>query len=268
LEQIGFLVPDRRLAADTEKKMLGFQLDAERPVIRVPRERVLLLQTTLRWMAGFPVVDTSLLHSAVGIWIWAALLNRPLLAALSHVFVFLEAFPRQRAPWWPSARREVLHLASLVPAMTAQLDRRPFPWVFATDAEGDNRQDRGGFGLMAAFAGNALASELAEGAPRPGRTVANLNGSFTSMHKHVRELDARVSTSRVPPAIFSLTWRQILGRRFRHGEHITILEARAALILLELLASAGCCRGRTVLYRWKTTRHGAQLWRRGGRQNI
>ena len=240
-------VPDRRRAAERDKKMLGFVLDEARPVFRIPRDKAHHLQVALRWMASYPVVDTSLLHSVVGVWIWAALLNRPLLAALSYVFGFLEAFPRARVAWWPSARREVVLMARLVPAMTAYLDRRPFPWVFATDAEGDNRHDRGGYGLMAAFAGNSLAEELAQGAPRPGRTVANLNGSFTSMHKHVRELDARVSASRVPPAIFDLSWMPVLGRRFHRREHITMLEARASLVLLELLASMGCCRGRTVL---------------------
>ena len=96
LETLGFRVPERRPAAEVGKKMVGYVLDERRPVFRVPLEKSQRLQQALFWLAGFPVVDTGLLHSVVGVWLWAALLRRPALSAISTLFTFLERVPKQR----------------------------------------------------------------------------------------------------------------------------------------------------------------------------
>jgi len=247
LEQVGFVVPQQTESAVTDKKLVGYVLDPNEPRLRLPPEKARDLQSALRWAARVEMVDTAILHSLIGIWIWACLLKRPLLATLGAVFVFLERYPRMRVKWWPTARREVLMAADLVPALEADLGRPTLDWIFASDAEGINSTDLGGFGIVAARASLELADEAALGAPRAGRTIAGLDGTFGAMRRHQRELEARVASSRVPPEVFKLQWVPILGRRWRRPQIILLLEGQATIVLLEMLAASPACRKHVVV---------------------
>lgn len=81
-------------------------------------------------------------------WVWGASLRGELLSIPSAVFTFIERKPKQRALWWPSARREMQRIADVSPLLKAELDLPIAPLVFATDAMGsESESDHGGCGV-------------------------------------------------------------------------------------------------------------------------
>ena len=247
LSKLGFVIKERIGAENRDKKMIGVRLDPQLPVVSLPANKAMLLRESLWWVASHPTVNTGILRSLVGVWTWAALLARPLLSAMHVIFTFIERFPDQTVLWWPSARWETRRLGHLVPALRADLSRMPFAWICASDASGSNSIDEGGLGLTTAWAPPQLAQSVAATAPRPGRTIANLNGTFRGMRNHRKELDSRIAASLLPPETFALAWLPIASRRLVRREHITLKEARGSLWLLELATATGRCRRRILI---------------------
>ena len=87
----------------------------------------------------------------MGVWVWAALLRRDVLAAvfLFYIFNVVQFFDGARARWWKSARREFKIMAGLVMAMFADTGASLALCVSATDAQGhDDGDDFGGYGIV------------------------------------------------------------------------------------------------------------------------
>eukprot|EP00959_Pyramimonas_sp_CCMP1952_P052206 1091222-Pyramimonas_sp.AAC.1 len=70
------------------------------------------------------------------------------MAIPAAVFDLLEKRQGQVAQWWASARREVRVMRDMVPMMSCVLDLPAAPVLFASDAEGANRVDHGGCGIV------------------------------------------------------------------------------------------------------------------------
>ena len=86
-----------------------------------------MLRESLLWLAEAPLVDVEMLRALTGVWLWAALLCRPLLSVPSAIFTLMEKCPYRVVPWWPQARKEVWTMARLVPAMEADVGRPVSP---------------------------------------------------------------------------------------------------------------------------------------------
>jgi len=239
LEELGFEVSDR-VEAEQSRKAIGFQFAKGPDRLCLPGDKAVLLQLTIEWLLEAPIVDTALLKSVVGIWIWAASLARNQLAIPENVFQFLQChFPR-RAKWWNTAKKELRWMASMVPALEHRLHRETWPVVFATDAEGVNGSDAGGFGVVAApFEIDTVMKTIMVSA-RPAFTVAKLDGSIGHLKDPVKELKGRIPVSRVPREVLdpSIHWEPLAAGRWKHGDHITLGEGRGTIVLLKKIAMA------------------------------
>jgi len=141
-------------------------------------------------------------------------------------------------------------MARLIPAMEADVGRPVAPWLYAADAEGPNDQDHGGYGVVASYVGQELATQCLVAGCRPGRTVAKLDGSIAHLRRQDRELRATIGVSRVPREVLALppeSWTPVSWGRWRQPDHITLGEGRAVLGLLEKLASKVAARRHTVV---------------------
>ena len=105
LEAIGFNVPDRKKHGDLDK-LMGYAITSTPATFSLPVHKGALLQKSLQWLAEDLYVHTGLLRSLLGVWIWGALLNRPLLSIPWKMFQMIDQHEDQLIKWWPSARRE------------------------------------------------------------------------------------------------------------------------------------------------------------------
>ena len=140
-------------------------------------------------------------------------------------------------------------MRNLLPLASACLNRPAAPFVFASDAEGANNHDLGGYGIVGASAPDHLCEEVLLTGHIKGRTVAKLNGDVSKHYSGEKELARTVAVSRVLRSLLEsrgLEWQPIAWGRWKHKEHIMLGEARATLELLERLAAFEQTRGFAV----------------------
>ena len=162
----------------------------------------------------------------------------------------------------------------LICAMEARLGDEVAPCVLAADAEGPNEVDAGGFGVVGTLVDPELAEATYMKSHRPGRTVARLDGSVSSLVSGEKELRRTYGVSRVPRAVLELPqekWEVLSSGRWRRREHITVGEARTTQKLFDAAStlphlhrrvlailkdnepwSAACAKGRSPTYRINT----------------
>jgi hypothetical protein len=244
LEDIGFEVNDRQDHTQVTKA-IGFAFKQNPAEFLLPAKKMTLLQQALEWLIQAPTVDTCILRSVLGIWVWASSLCRCELAIAGTIFQFVNNYYPYRATWWPVVIREMEILIALVPALRHQLFRPTWPVVFATDAEGANNQDCGGFGVVATATTLDVAMDTITSSKRAGFTVAKMDGSLNALKNPEKELKACVPVTQVPRSVLAADrqWVDIVGGRWKHNDHITLGEGRGTLVLLERLASMKTSQG-------------------------
>ena len=184
-------------------------------------------------------MDTRLLSSVLGIWVWAASLCRSQLAVANNIFQFTNQYFPKRAKWWPSVIREIKMMMALTPALQHRVYRPTWPVVFASDAEGANNTDHGGFGVVGTAVPLELAQQTTSSSARQGLTIAKMDGTLKCLHNPEKELKGFVPVTQVPRALIdgNREWRDIAQGRWAHNDHITLGEGRATLVLMERLAA-------------------------------
>lgn len=85
LGEAGFLVKDCTHHVQIEK-VVGYEMDSTRGRLYFPLERAGVFRESLQWLVSKPVIDTSVLASIVGLWVWGALSRRELLSIPRDVF--------------------------------------------------------------------------------------------------------------------------------------------------------------------------------------
>jgi len=237
LETLGFVVTDRTASFKVEK-VIGYQPSMSPARLDVPDRKLALLYDALAWCTRCPQVHTGVLHSLVGMWIWAALLRREVLSVPHSVFTLLDKLPNQLVAWWPSARSEVRCMANLVPLLFYDAGAPLAPTVFATDAMGSNEADNGGFGIVAAAPEAALITAAWSCGQRPGYSVTRLDGDVSRLSDPDKASRARIPHARVPAELVngSTEWTNVDWGRWWWDDHITLGEGRAVVRLLQVLA--------------------------------
>ena len=138
----------------------------------------------------------------------------------------------------------------LVPFMQAVLNRPVGRTIVATDAEGNNDVDFGGYGAVAAQVRSELAEEALRVGTRAGRVVAKLDGSIAKWVSGERELKRCIGVSKLPRELINAgqqQWCEVTKGRWRWAEHIMLGEGRAAVKLMGLVATFPGARGHCVL---------------------
>jgi len=168
-----------------------------------------------RMVCRFRRCSSSKMHTIVGQWTWALLLNRPLLSLLDKVYVFIEAGHPIR--WVPrGVLDELQSLIDVHPMLVADLRRRPSSKVLATDASE--------FGQGVCYA------DLADRDYDHLASHAWLRGWATRHDGTGPLLDLDPRFAPVADFVKTRRWRTAVAERWRfRGDHITLLEARAVL---------------------------------------
>ena len=81
-------------------------------------------------------VSVATVATLLGTWVWAALLRRDVFSIPSAIFGFVERCRNQTVCWWPSARREAVAMAKVVPWLFATLSNDFCLVMTAADAMG------------------------------------------------------------------------------------------------------------------------------------
>ena len=140
LEDIGFKVGSKT-EEQSYLKIVGYELERSPGRLRLPAFKTVLLYNVMRRLASQLVVDTGIVRSALGVWVWAVMLRRDVFSAAFHMLHFVQFFDRARARWWKSARREFKVMAGLVTAIFADTGAPLAHCVYAIHAQGHDDGD-------------------------------------------------------------------------------------------------------------------------------
>jgi len=234
----GFVVKQSKVVMPTSApvKIIGFDVDGAGCVIRLSvQSQLSLMQSTLAVMRAATVTGAMLSH-LVGRWTWVMMLRRCSLAVLQHVYRYCRVAQYRRFTLWPSVRRELSMLLSLLPLLEARLNAPFFHRAIASDA-----------------------SELAGGvvaAPLTPHLRDRLWPLCSSRHHAVHQALTNAQRIRFPDVtlsdksldvlgisaaeassfdafygtVASSPWRTIVAAPWWDTEHINVLELRAALL--------------------------------------
>ena len=236
LSSLGFEVSQQARDGQLEK-VVGYEVVRHPASFRLPLKKQLLLKEALLQVASGRMVQIDVLRSLVGMWIFGALLRRELLSIPHSVFHFMDEHQGETTVWWESARQEIKAMAVMVPYMSCHLGSKWGPWLFATDAMGQNDFDFGGFGIVATPLQEGEVATLLSQGEAPGLTVARLDSVGGAKHPE-RMLKPSVPFTMLPQKFFEEDrWLEVERGRWKHGDHITIGESRTVVRLLRRLGA-------------------------------
>ena len=244
LSSLGFEVSQQARDGQLEK-VVGYEVVRHPASFRLPMKKQLLLKEAMLQVASAKKVQIDVLRSLMGMWIFGALLRRELLSIPHSVFHFIDEHQGEIATWWESARQEVRAMAVLVPYMSCHVGSKWGPWLFATDAMGQNDIDNGGFGIVATSLEEGEVASLLSQGEAPGLTVARLDSVGGARHPE-KMLKPTVPFTMLPQTFFrEERWSEVERGRWRYGDHITIGESRTVVRLLRRLGAWPQLHGRT-----------------------
>ena len=248
LEAIGFLVNDRRSGADVVKAV-GYEPRASPAALLIPAKKAAQTYDSLKLLTARIRVHVDTLRSVIGVWVWEGLLTRDVLSIAHNIFNFMTRFEGRTVTWWPSARQEANAIADFLIYVECDLGAPLPPMLFATDAQGANNIDDGGFGIVAAVAPIAIMESCLMTGALPRKTVVKLDGDIGKLLGHTKRFEANIPFTPLPKAVFdgTLEWHTVLSGRWNFSDRIELGEARATLRLLRLLATfSGAHRTRLI----------------------
>ncbi len=234
----GFVVKESKVVMPTSApvKVIGFDIDGARGTIQLPAQSQLsLVRDTLAVMRA-PTVTGATLSHIVGRWTWVMMLRRCTLSVLQHAYRYCRVAQHRRFTLWPSVRRELGMLLSLLPLLRARLDAPFFHRAIASDA-----------------------STLAAGVVSTPLTLAlsaNLWPLCSARHHAVHQAQSNALRLRSPDeaaysravallglsapeiarfdafysTVGAASWRTLVSAPWAGAEHINALELRAALL--------------------------------------
>ena len=238
LTQLGFKVTDRNYSPNVER-IVGYEPELHPARVRFRADRSALLYESLKSFSRSYYVDVDVLHSVLGVWLWGALLKRPLLSIPSAIFTFVNKYQHQVVPLWRSVRNELRVMADAVMLMYADLGAPLSSWIYATDAMGAGETDEtGGFGIVGLEVDDKLRDKTFTTGCTPGFTVTRLDGDLSRLHNPDREFLRSIPTTMVPHELFDddKEWIPIDWGRWRFADHITLGELRTVLRLVSHLS--------------------------------
>ncbi len=108
---------DRRKAIEEELfNIVGYVVPQRPARLETPPENLALLQAALEDLAAPARVHVPTFASMAGLWMWYAIIRRGLLCLLCFVFKCLDEHFYRTVRRWPSTRREVAHMAAVLPS--------------------------------------------------------------------------------------------------------------------------------------------------------
>jgi len=212
-------------------KAIGIEMDPIALTLSIAvADRLKLVRATLSLLSA-PLVTGLQLSQLIGSWTWCILLRRSALCVLQHVYRFIAMAGVGPKPLrlWPSVRRELQCLLCLVPLLHADMGSHFFELAYASDAS--------------TIAAGVVAAPLTR---RLSTTLYPLSSSsrFNLLPLHRLESDSSMEMpsafvehvrgliSELRPQLAAPKWSVLIASRWRHAQHINVLELHAALLSL------------------------------------
>ena len=229
----GFVVKESKVVMPTSSpvKVIGFNIDGRRGTIQLPADSQLsLVRSTVAALRADTMTGVQLAH-IIGRWTWVMMLRRPTLAVLQHVYRFCRLAQGRRFNVWPSVRRELVMLLSLLPLLTANLTAPFFQRAVASDAS-----ELGG-GVVSAPLSPQLQSQLWPlcSARHHATQQAILGAKRSRLELASMPVSAELVSALAPfdgfySAVREVDWRAVISKPWDSVEHINGLELRAVLL--------------------------------------
>jgi len=220
--------PDSIAGPQRRVDYVGLELRGDTREVAPKGTRAQELALALRYLVSCGRWHADALERAVGVLAWVFCLRRPLFVLLGAVYQFVRQHRGTWAVAWPSARREVLAAARLLPLAVVSLARPWAPLELAQDAEGPNRTDHGGAGVVGRVLGGGSLPDPA-GPPACGLEP----GVWGTAEEVWVERGGK--------------WRPLLHRRWRYSEHINLGELQSVVLWLQRVARSEAWHGCRVL---------------------
>ena len=235
----GFVVKDSKVVFPTSEpvKVIGFDVDGSQSTVALPAASQLsLIGATVRLLRADIVTGAQLSH-VVGRWTWVMMLRRSSLAVLQQVYPYCRKAQGRPFTLWPSVRRELCMLLSLLPLLHARLDAPFFSRALASDAS-----ELAGGVVVTSLEPSLHASlwplcssrhhavqqaKLNAQRKRAARPHAAQRGGLP--HPDIMAADVRAFDS-FYDVVGQTPWRTIVSKPWLGSEHINALELRAALL--------------------------------------
>jgi hypothetical protein len=241
----GFVVKASKIVRPTLDvvKVIGFNICGRSGIIALPREsQVSLVRSTLAVLRARTVTGILLSH-VVGRWTWVMMLRRPSLSILQQCYRYCEVAQGAHFTLWPSVRRELHSLLSILPLLTARLGDSFFTTAIASDAS------ELAAGVVTAPLTPQLHTQLwplcstrhcmvQQARLNSNLVRASLPSLAASMPDHADVLSSVVFDA-FYASITAMPWRTLLSHAWRDEEHINSLELRAALLAVHWVLSRG-----------------------------
>ena len=208
-----------------------------------------MLAGTLQWLANQDTINVTVLRRVIGIWIWCVLLRRDLLSIAHAVFRFLERYEFGEHRLWATVQRELRFMSWSLPLCFHDLCHKSPGVIFATDAQGANSVDAGGYGAVARRTTAAQFDSAYEMACCPGLTVVKLDGTIPGGHLEGQQAARRVPFSRIPRSLLEdeSQWTTVFAGRWKYEEPVVLGEGRCVLKLLVCIFYNKCYHNSIIL---------------------
>ena len=127
-------------------------------------------------------------------------------------------------------------MARVIPWIFADIGAPLCPLLFATDAQGVNDVDAGGYGITMRAAPPALVRAVFERGSQVGMTVARLSGDQSGLRRPDKSTAPTVPFTMLPRELFDLDEWIVIGHgRWLHPDHVTLGESRGVVKLLDIV---------------------------------
>lgn len=242
LKSLGFVVK-AELGGEC-KKFVGYIAVKNGTELRAQHERLGDLSRALQMLPEQDWVHIGALYTVTSIFIWIALLWRPLMSLGFRVHKFVakhEEGALVRNP--PEVKKELWWMSWFVSFACASLEARNIPLLFAQDAAGGSKLVDGT---------DKVSFALAVGVP-PSGMLEQLRGRLATdgreRRRHAKELavgtafEDAVPWTDVPRGLFGddAPWYMLWGGTFRWPLHINRGELKPAIYWLRILGGIGDC---------------------------
>ena len=163
LDEAGLTCSDKaeeEMTLDEKHTFVGLYFDRESGRVKVSAQRLWRIRFAILFAFQRGRMSPRQLERLLGHITWAALVRREVLSILSACYKFADLEGTSPVRLWPSVARELFWISSLLPLWFSDTQREWSSDLYATDAEGANAVDAGGYGVCRRFIGPDEAASI------------------------------------------------------------------------------------------------------------
>jgi hypothetical protein len=187
------------------------------------------------------------LASIVGSWTWCMLLRRFSLCIFKSVYRFAACAKGKEYTLWPSVIRELSSIIAIAPLLRSNMGSRFFPKIVATDASttgagmSATNLDDGTFHALFPASGLHVHDSSSSPPPAACSSAYTCDAVMRLSQPHLVALSpsrtAAAATRCAYDRITATRWYDIVAYKWRHADHINMLELTVVNMAMKWIAS-------------------------------